>query len=164
MIYVILYYGMGWLLLPCHGVNDKNDKYETSVFLWINQMSPLPLCIEWDFIQNRWFHKFHIRSGLFLYFLASAEDLCVECSTKDPMATFSEYKQFYSIPVTRVNKDYLRSVIQQNQAILSHALHTGCFFLTGSAQKVISMELVLPTSKRRPSTLVPPNTLRMAKI
>ena len=112
---------MGWLLLPCHGVNDKNDKYETSVFLWINQMSPLPLCIEWDFIQNRWFHKFHIRSGLFLYFLASAEDLCVECSTKDPMATFSEYNQFYSIPVTRVNKDYLRSVIQQSQAILLHA-------------------------------------------
>ena len=96
---------MGWLLLPCHGVNDKNDKYETSVFLWINQMSPLPLCIEWDFIQNRWFHKFHIRSGLFLYFLASAADLCVQCSTKDPIALFqnkSSSIQFLSQGSTRI--------------------------------------------------------------
>ena len=105
MIYVILYYGMGWLLLPCHGVNDKNDKYETSVFLWINQMSPLPLCIEWDFIQNRWFHKFHIRSGLFLYFLASAADLCVEVLQKIQWTLFqntSSSIQFPSQGSTRI--------------------------------------------------------------
>ena len=37
------------------------------------------------------------------------------------------------------------------------------FLLTGSAQKVLSMELVPPNSKKRLSTLVPPNIPRMAK-
>ena len=37
------------------------------------------------------------------------------------------------------------------------------FFFTGSAQKVLSMELVPPNSKKRLSTLVPPNIPRMAK-